>query len=172
MLDLLVGHFYPWLKTDTGDGEKQINIKSKLHLETWKPQLPICKFVSYAKKRHPTLRKSEADECVLFQHHRRPSLRDPPKDCCILLLEMQAKVTWTCLVLSRGHANELSGRQDNPQSSSFIAHRSTNQFFMWAMWVSPVFSPHCLQTLPLSTSGFFPRCQDFTWTYRSHINGD
>lgn len=36
MLELLVGHFPFWLKTDTKDGEKQINITSKLHLETLK----------------------------------------------------------------------------------------------------------------------------------------
>lgn len=171
MLDLLVSHFYPWLKTDTGDGEKQINIKSKLHLETWKPQLPICKFVSYVKKKHPTLRKSEADECVPFQPCRRPSLRDPPKDCCILLLVMQAKVTWTCLVLSRGHANEASGSQENPKGSGFIALQSTSQLCMHVGSVSssPEFSLHQLQILrsapPLSTLGFFPRCQDFTWNY-------
>jgi hypothetical protein len=57
MLELLVGHFPSWLKTDTKDGEKQINIKSKPHLETWKPLLPICKFVSYVKEKHPTFRK-------------------------------------------------------------------------------------------------------------------
>lgn len=37
ILELLVGNFPAWLKTDTQDGEKQINIKSKLHLENWKP---------------------------------------------------------------------------------------------------------------------------------------
>ena len=57
ILELLVGNFPAWLKTDTQDGEKQINIKSKLHLENWKSQLPICKFVSYVKKKYPTFVK-------------------------------------------------------------------------------------------------------------------
>lgn len=125
---LLVAPFHSWLKTDTGDGEKQINIKSKLDLETGKPLLPICRFVSYVKKRRPTLRKSEPDKYVLFRQHGKPSWTDPPKGYCVLLTGTQAEATGSCLALSRGRANESSGRQNNPKGSGIIALQSTNKF--------------------------------------------
>lgn len=141
MLELLVAHFHSWLKTDTGDGEKQINIKSKLHLETWKPRLPICRFVSYVKQRHPTLRKSEPDECVLFQNHRHPRQTHPPKDGCVLVIEGPRLHELVRFCPEGMQMNHLVGKI-TPKAPVLLPSRApTSLASKRAMWVLHLNSP-------------------------------
>ncbi|KAF7471693.1 Hypothetical predicted protein [Marmota monax] len=103
---------------------------SKLHLETLKLWLPVCKFVSYVKKQHPTLRK-KAKGGIACSFNIIPScLTDPLEDCLILLLigVQTLRLHVTCQFLFRGDANELSGRKDNPKSYGFVALKNANQF--------------------------------------------